>query len=371
MPLPTNHNRLFWTLNLCGWLAFGVAMTFSRPGRYALGYMLVNKSILMGLGIGVSVALRAIYRPLKQRTTSLWALLTLSVVCSYFASLGWTAGHQVGVAFYEAGWSIASLQIPPGVLLINGALYHAFVLVSWSVLYFGINYYLDLQRTRETMLQAEAAAHQARLRALRYQLNPHFLFNSLNAVSTLITEHDNDAAKRMLVRLSDFLRLTLDAPDTTTVPLAQELDYAERYLAVERVRFGERLHVVIDADADTLTAAVPTLLLQPLVENAVRYGISPRLEGGTLSLEARKVAERLLLRIQDDGPGLSQDITEGVGLTNTRLRLAQRYGDDHRFELRRADGGGLLVVIELPFEPAAFDALPHSPTEAHAAHPDR
>jgi sensor histidine kinase YesM len=170
-------------------------------------------------------------------------------------------------------------------------------------------------------------------------------------VSTFIVEEKNRDAERMVARLSDFLRLTLECGSDVEAPLADELDFARRYLDIEQIRFGDRLVVKEDVDPEALSARVPPLLLQPLVENAVRHGIMPREEGGTLLIEARQVSDRLLLRVVDDGPGppSDPDPEEGVGLSNTKARLESLYGDAHRFSLNRADGGGCVVRVELPF----------------------
>ncbi|GAB5517937.1 MAG: hypothetical protein RhofKO_01880 [Rhodothermales bacterium] len=342
--------RLFWTLNLTGWLGFGIAMAFSRIGRFPFDYMFVNKLVLTILGLAASLGLRWIYQRARRQEISGGRLLALMVACSYGFSLVWSAIHNISMGPYIAFLREEVWTFEWSLGLLGGAVYHAFVLLAWSVLYVGIQTYLALQQTREAMLQAQAAAHQARLDALRFQLNPHFLFNSLNAVSTLVAEHDTTAANRMLARLGDFLRLTLDAPDATCVPLAQELDYAERYLAIEQVRFGDRLRVDIDVAPQVLDATVPALLLQPLLENAIQHGIDARPEGGTIRLTAQALGTQLLLSLSDDGRGLPPEMQEGVGLKNTRARLQQHYGDAHRFTLTRVDGGGVRIDLVLPFE---------------------
>src|SRR4029079_9430806 len=186
----------------------------------------------------------------------------------------------------------------------SGAVYNAFTMLAWSVLYIGIRYYAALQEERERSLRAEAAAHHAQLEALRYQINPHFLFNALNAVSTLVTERRNDEAARMLSRVSDFLRLTLTAPVREEVALADEIDYVRQYLEIEHVRFGDRLRTEIDVMPDACDAAVPAFVLQPLIENAVRHAIAPRESGGTITIEAQRAGDVLRVAITDDGPGI-------------------------------------------------------------------
>jgi signal transduction histidine kinase len=311
----------------------------------------VGKLIFAVLGGTLTLGLRPLYRRLHEREGSIPVLIIVSAVCSYLLSFGWTILHRGGVDLLWEWVDAEPLTIPAFRGLISGALFYTFIPMAWSVLYFGVKSYQDVQAERERALAAEGEAHRARLQALRYQLNPHFLFNTLNAVSTLIVERRNADAERMVARLSDFLRLTLDCESDVEVPLADELDFARRYLEIEQIRFGDRLTVDEDVEPAALSARVPPLLLQPLVENAVQHGIMPREDGGTLRIEARRVGEHLLLRIADDGPGppAPVDASGGVGLSNTRARLQSLYGDNHRFALERADGGGCVVRIEIPF----------------------
>ncbi len=231
--------------------------------------------------------------------------------------------------------------------LFNGAVYNGFALLAWSVLYFWIRYHDAWLTERERSLRAEALAHQARLEALRYQIQPHFLFNTLNAISTLVVERRSEDASRMIARLSDFLRLTLSAPVSDLTPLKDELDFIGRYLEIEQVRFGSKLRVRVDAALDTLGALVPSLILQPLVENAVRHGVGARESGGSIAIEGRRKGDMLSLAISDDGPGIG-DAIDGVGWSNTRERLTRLYGEAHRFE-RTSSPLGTTVVVAWPF----------------------
>ncbi len=223
----------------------------------------------------------------------------------------------------------------------------------WIILslYYTFDYY---QKHRERQLHAsqlEAQLAQAQLKALKMQLHPHFLFNTLHGISALIPT-DPEAAERMIARLSDLLRLTLENEGTQEVSLKQELDFLEHYLEIERMRFQDRLSVEIDVDPAALDARVPNLILQPLVENAIRHGVAPRPEAGSVRIHAALKNGVLRLQVRDDGPGLTNGRTglrEGVGLANTRKRLTQLYGAAHRFEYVNAPGGGLEVNLELPF----------------------
>jgi two-component system LytT family sensor kinase len=218
------------------------------------------------------------------------------------------------------------------------------------VLYVGIKHQQALYRERERALRAESLAHAARLDALRWQLNPHFLFNALNAISTLVVDDRREDATRMIARLGDLLRTTLAGSGAADVPLAEELDLVQRYLDIEQVRLSDRLSLRTDVDGEARQALVPSLLLQPIVENAVRHAIAPREAGGTIVISAHRANGRLCVSVEDDGPGMPAQEAQGIGLSNTRERLRHRYADAHRFELTRGHLGGLRVSIELPYE---------------------
>jgi signal transduction histidine kinase len=228
------------------------------------------------------------------------------------------------------------------------------MMTYWAVV--GLSHALDFHRESQdrevTAVQLQARLAEAQLEALQRQLHPHFLFNTLNTISALM--HRNiDAADAMLERLSDLLRLTLDRIGLQQVRLKDELDFIEKYLDIERARFGDRLQVHVDVPATLLHALVPTLLLQPLVENAVRHGIAPKVGGGRLDIVARQDGDRLRLVVRDTGAGLPNDTLQkfntGVGLSNTRSRLEHLYGDAHRFEFHRPPEGGLAVTVVIPF----------------------
>ena len=232
------------------------------------------------------------------------------------------------------------------------------MMTYWAVV--GLSHALDFHRESQerelTAVQLEARLAEAQLAALQRQLHPHFLFNTLNTISALM-HRDIDAADAMLERLSDLLRLTLDRISLQQVALKDELDFIEKYLDIERARFGDRLKVHFDIAPGILDALVPTLLLQPLVENAVRHGIAPKVGGGRLDVSGRRDGDRLRLVVRDNGAGLGNDTLQafntGVGLSNTRSRLEHLYGDDHRFEFQRPPDGGLAVTVVIPFAAAA------------------
>ena len=212
-------------------------------------------------------------------------------------------------------------------------------------------YYGHYMNSQLHLQKLEKNYSQARLNALRMQLDPHFLFNALNTISSHV-ERDPRLTRSMIEHLGDLLRMSLETKDRQEVPLAEELAFLDHYLEIQKIRFGEQLEVVIDVAPEVRYASVPSLFLQPLVENAIRHGISRRATGGTVSVTAQKLGENLSIRVEDDGAGLppswSLERSAGLGLSVTRERLAGLYPDDCSFLVRRRPEGGTAVEILLP-----------------------
>jgi len=224
-----------------------------------------------------------------------------------------------------------------------------------------VNYFRKYREREAEAARLQAALTESRLQALRHQLQPHFLFNTLHSISTLNHE-DPKAANRMIARLSELLRFTLETSDQE-ISLRQEVEFLRRYLEIEQVRFGARLAVKIDVAPEVLDAQVPTLLLQPLVENAIRHGIAPYSAAGEIAVTAHRENGALHIVVADTGPGLHgkiDDAKAGVGLSNTRARLEQLYGRDHRFEVRNAQPHGYIAEMHLPLGPDAKSASPQT-----------
>jgi LytS/YehU family sensor histidine kinase len=227
-----------------------------------------------------------------------------------------------------------------------------------------IQYQARLREGELKASQLEAQLAQAQLSALKMQLHPHFLFNTLHSISSLL-HVDVEAADRMVARLGDFLRLTLDNSENQEVTLEQELEFLRCYLDIELTRFQDRLTVDLEIAPATLTAQVPNLILQPIVENAIRHGIAARIEPGRIWISSERQDHRLRIQIRDDGPGFASNARgsgyrEGIGLTNARARLARLYGADHVLELSNGGAGGAIVTLEMPFrarDMAAYEAV--------------
>jgi LytS/YehU family sensor histidine kinase len=230
-----------------------------------------------------------------------------------------------------------------------------YVVTTWAGLYVGIKAHQKLREQTEAVLAATAAAHLAQLRMLRYQLNPHFLFNTLNAITTLNLEGDTAAANRVVDGLAAFLRHSLDNDPMQQVTVTEEVEALHLYLAIEQIRFADRLRVETEIAPECRHARLPSLLLQPLVENAIKHAVAKKVEGGSLRIAARRDGDRLQMTVADDGPGglpPGPDTApeRGVGLSNTRARLRVLYGARQSLEVRRRPGGGFEVHLSLPFD---------------------
>ncbi|HYK82152.1 MAG TPA: histidine kinase [Gemmatimonadales bacterium] len=234
-------------------------------------------------------------------------------------------------------------------------------LLYWAILAidYGVARYRETRERELRASQLEAQLAEARLQALKMQLEPHFLFNSLHTIGQLVRTGQDAMAVQVVAGLGDLLRHMLDGATTHEVPLKTELDLIRGYLDIEQIRFRDRLKVVVDADPETLDAQVPYLILQPLVENAIRHGIAPRTSVGRVVISTRHIAGALHLTVRDDGsglpPGLKAGEGRGVGLANTSARLQQLYGDEAAFEVVNAEDGGVVAHVVVPFRLAPAD----------------
>lgn len=244
-------------------------------------------------------------------------------------------------------------------------------------------YYAESRERGLRQANLETRLMEAQLQTLQRQLRPHFLFNTLNAISTLM-HRDVQAADRTLVQLSGLLRMTLDSIARPQIRLSEELEFLDKFVQIEQTRLGDRLSVTFDVDADTLDAIVPTLILQPLVENAIKYGVAPHGNAGQVSVNGHREGDMLVLSVTDDGPGPSEPalaaLSTGIGLSNTRARLSHQYGTRHRFEFKRHQDG-FTVLVAFPFRtqpgradearPAAVTAGPVKETSEWPWPPER
>jgi len=243
---------------------------------------------------------------------------------------------------------------------------YAFLLATSS----SMDYYRYYRERELRASRLEATLVETRLESLKNQIHPHFLFNTLNAISSLMHK-DVNAADEAISRLADLLRVTLEADGTQEVTLRQEIDLLRQYVEIEKLRLGERLSVTVDVPDEIAAAMVPNMVLQPVVENAIRYGVSSRSEPGTVAVSARRFGDEMEIRVADDGPGLPEGYVEGIGIGNTRARLAQLYGPRQSLTVAGGSMGGCCVTLRIPFrtdsyEPAAVDE--NQPREDQDAH---
>lgn len=348
-PFFSNKNRAFWNLHSAGW---GGATALYAVTGIANGQppsFLVPVLISAVAGYSITLILSVIYRyVIEKRPIVTWSTTLLAV----------TIGS--GLYAYLDTWVLQTIrqsaEETPFAQLLLGALFKdGLLLGGWSALYYAINYFVRAEEQADQMMRLEAQATSAQLTMLRYQLNPHFLFNTLNSISTLVLLKQTDQANAMLSRLSSFLRFTLINEAAAKVPLTQEVETLKLYLDIEKMRFEERLRTNFEIDPAVFNALVPSLLLQPLVENAIKYAVTPKEEGADISISAQLVGQKLRIIVSDTGPGLQpgqqdRSLSTGVGMANTRERLSQAYGDDQRFEHYVKASGGFEVLLELPYQ---------------------
>jgi sensor histidine kinase YesM len=348
-PFFEDKNRAFWILQSAGWAGYFILRTLSGIAN-AMGWTFVlHTALLTGTGYSITLLMAAAYRRLiraKPIVTWVVSILIVLVAAASFSAIE-TWSHAT---FVRPGTTPEGLQFLSAILLTFS------LLIAWSALYYSINYYLILEKQTDQLLRLESQASSAQLAMLRYQLNPHFLFNTLNSISTLVLLKQTEPANAMLSRLSSFLRYTLVNEPMGQVTVEQEVETLKLYLDIEKMRFEDRLRPRFDIDPAVARARLPSLLLQPLVENAIKYAVTPQEEGADITITARRSGDRVLLTVVDTGPGsdsayqVRAEQSTGVGLANIRDRLAQAYGADHRFETQTNIRGGFSVTIEIPYQ---------------------
>ncbi|MEO6092926.1 MAG: histidine kinase [Novosphingobium sp.] len=370
IPFFANKNRAFWRLQLAAWSGAMLLRAMSSIANGQPPAFLVLVLIATLTGFSISLVLAVIYHQLiGQRPLVTWGVTGL--VLPFAVGLHAFIDAWV-ISLYRSASEANFAQLFIGVFYLDATL-----LGAWSALYYAINFFLQIEEQNDQLLRLENQATSAQLAMLRYQLNPHFLFNTLNSISTLVLLKETEPANAMLTRLSSFLRYTLVTEPTGRVTVEQEIDTLKLYLDIERMRFEDRLRTTFRIEPETERALLPSLLLQPLVENAIKYAVGTQEGGAEITIVTQLIGQNLRITVSDTGPGLqtgtsdnrlsgaSSDAGEptstGVGLANIRDRLAQAYGQHHRFETVEPVEGGFAVVIELPFE--AREA-PGSPAQA-------
>ena len=354
-------SQQFWFLQLSGWLTLALISFFSltiwyNQDQLSLGYVM-HPVVQSALGIFVSYPMRPLSvfvwkLPFWRRMT--WISLGIVVCATIWTSLRlWSfmlMTPEQNLWSDYGGWFFTSILI----------------FIGWASIYHGINYYRLLESERSNFLsilasnkeeqlkriRAESMAQEAQLKMLRYQLNPHFLFNTLNSISSLITKRDDSRANEMIIQLSNFLRHSLNSDPVDGISLKDEIDALKLYLRIEEARFGDRLSINININKGAEKVQVPGMILQPLVENSIKYAIAPNEKGGEITINATIKKNMLDLHVLDSGPGFDKNLIDlsqsGVGLRNTRDRLNTFYQGKSKFKIESSDEGGTDILIKVP-----------------------
>ena len=346
-PFFDDKNRAFWTLQSAGWTFYLMLRMASGVGNGMSLSFVIPVLVSAAAGYSITLVMGATFRWLLNRKPFVtWggSVITVAIaVAAYSAIDAWMFNmmDREGAAFN-------------GSLFLGSVTINTLLLGAWSALYYGINFYLIVEQQADQLAALESQATSAQLAMLRYQLNPHFLFNTLNSISTLVLLKQTERANAMLSRLSSFLRYTLVYEPTAQVTLAQEVETLKLYLEIEKMRFEDRLRPEFEIDPAAAKARLPSLLLQPLVENAIKYAVTPQEDGADISVAARLIGDRVQITVSDTGTGLNGSVqrpkdSTGVGLANIRDRLAQAYGEDQSIDFGNQGGGGFSVVIDIPY----------------------
>jgi sensor histidine kinase YesM len=332
---------VFWL----GYLAHATAWTAMDSGAVEwemLGRRLVSVGIGLGCTLAAHIVVTWVDGPFPRRVA-----VTLAG-----AVVSWLIFCASNTLFFYV-WQSVRPEVAPADAFLTYLLQFSWIFAAWMGAYVALMAVLDLQRERERAVLAQAQAQAAQLAMLRYQLNPHFLFNTLNSISSLVLDRRNAEAEKMLLRLSGFLRHTIDSDAIEKSTLGKEANMQREYLGIEAARFGDKLRCQCDLPDSLHDCLVPSLLLQPIVENAIKYAVAPASGQAHIWLGGRAENGRLILYVEDDGPGIDPNRArkEGVGWSNTRDRLATHYGGAAEMRIMKGPrGGGVLVELDMPLE---------------------
>ena len=345
------------------WLFYYVSVTLrawimSYPGHW---FMLDNRAWVTLCGMGFTYLLYRVLQLFSRRT--LRVRVAAAFLLSAVAATAYSTVNYVSFYVYDplppeverekdAEKAVEKMmdEKDPSHVIAENAIHWYFFIVAWAVFYLALSYAGAVRESEREAARLRAAAQTAELRALRYQVNPHFLFNTLNSISALVMAGKRAEAEAMILNLSTFFRTSLASEPTEDVPLGEEIAVQKLYLEIEAVRFPERLRTRFDIDPAAAQACVPGLILQPLIENAVKYGVAPARRPVGITVTARLIGDMLEIAVRDDGDGhpATPSNGTGVGLRNVRDRLAARFGDAARLATGAREGGGFEAVLALP-----------------------
>ncbi|TPH12132.1 sensor histidine kinase [Litorilituus lipolyticus] len=350
----SKQSHQFWTIQITGWLGYFLVVFIAiiRPQfddpNFDLTRQLINLFAETFSGFCLSylqwqLIQRVVHLPLNKM---LIISFTSSAVLGLLYNVIKLSCYKVIV--YQQQWNEAWDMLEFGGWL----LFSLSTMFVWTSIFFIMLYNHKLQKEHAQLLRAQTLATDAQLQMLRYQLNPHFMFNTMNAISTLIYKHENDKANEMLDKLCEFFRYSLDFKAKSKTSLKKELDLLALYLSIEKVRFGDRLNVEMVIKDEAMNCQVPNMLLQPLVENAIKYAIEPIKEGGMITIKAYCLAQRLNVQVIDNGQGIQKSKQQGfgIGISNTKARLDAMFNGDYEINLLTHEDKGVSVNISMPIE---------------------
>jgi anti-sigma regulatory factor (Ser/Thr protein kinase) len=363
----------FWLLHSLGWMTYVFIFTIDNVFFYRdfnkLGFEVFFPLVLSGIFAALLTwPLRYIYRQCWGLPSG-W-LIAAIMICSLVVSGIWTPVKNLAMWYFYEDFDVLSLLAGNPTeefrwyMLFMSVSYAFFMIFVWSTLYFGINYHFRLINEKKLHIEAVRLSHISQIKMLRYQINPHFLFNTLNAVSTLVLRGSKDKANGMLIRLSTFLRFSLDNDPEKKIRLYEELKALMLYLEIEKTRFDDRLTVKFQIEPQAEALLVPSLLLQPLVENSIKYAIAQMASGGLIEVTANCQDGYLIMEVSDNGPvqdnayldtsSIDKEQTasghKGVGVQNIVDRLKVLYPGKHSFNITRGKTTGYCVLISIPME---------------------
>jgi len=349
----SKQSKQFWVLQIAGWSGYSMVVflaiirpQFGQPEFNFSGQMtnliLETLSGFLLSYLQWSFIGKIVHLPLKKTiflsfisATTLGVLFNIIKLSSYKVLVYGQRWNEAWDMLEFGGWLLFSLT----------------TMFVWTSIFFIMLYNAKLQREHEMLLRAKTEAKDAQLQMLRYQLNPHFMFNTMNAISTLIYKHENDKANEVLDKLCEFFRYSLDQRDKSITTLQKEMELLELYLSIEKTRFGKKLVVKLEICESLMECKVPYMLLQPIVENAIKYSVEPRKNGGSVFIKAKRLDSRLILKIIDEGKISNAENRNGfgIGISNTKAKLDAMFNGDYTVSIIE-DDQGTTVSIDIPYE---------------------
>ncbi|WP_286269937.1 sensor histidine kinase [Thalassotalea hakodatensis] len=351
-----SKTQLYWIFQACGWFVYSTTFIwdnvfFNHEDFTATLDTAITFTLFGFTGFLLSLVLRAIYQKLEQK--NFFAFLTIAFISCNVLALLWTVSKKLYIWYFlypdvYTKWINNDIPFSAIFLYYSSSL---LVFLVWSAFYSGVNFHIKSIEQNKRILKIQADHDKAKLELLRYQLNPHFLFNSLNAASNLAMRGDGEKTSDMLAKLATFLRFSLDNSPTDRVTLQQDLSVMEKYLEIESIRFGDRLKVVWQVDPNSLQTLVPNFLIQPLIENVIKHALNTSKSQSVLTITAQLNNSHLYLSVSDNGPLTSLDAihsSKGIGLSNIKQRLELFYCHDYQLNMNINEPHGLNVEIVIP-----------------------